>query len=678
MGVIMKRLYFLTLVLLLIASTACNRRNLWSILNPGEDSPTATVTPQSGAWIARGGTINNTITVVFDATMDPASLSLTGTLGSTASIAWSTTTLTDDTLTIVPSASCPLGEGATLTINCNSMEVESITLSRTYNVAQSVYYVSAANTTGPWNGTRTEPMNLIQNAIDAASAAGIPGMVLVAEGTFSAAANMIILYNGISIYGGYSGSNWDVRNPATCITRLVDTRGSISGSTVPTDPARIIEVSTGATSSTVIDGFTLSIAGFVSGPSTPSAAAIYINGASPVISNNIITSPNVEGGSYSNTIGICHVNSGTPEIYNNTISLGIRGVTAANSSNHGIYCYNGAAPDIHGNSINAGESIGTDGTTFGIRLQNCAGNIYNNTLIHGGNGTAGSAGIHLIGSTTMIVNNDRISAASQTDAWGIRLESSSSPTIDGNILNNFSSPARVRCIHVASNSKPVISANYIDAGNNVTTYGIQINNEDTSSSGYTDIYNNIINAGQGTTTTGIEVYSVDTRLRIMNNIINGGGSGNFATAINLRRASLPGTDNVIIIANNNIFTDLTSASSYGVREFDNNSYPDMLLNNNIFHCGTLYFNFGATPDDLTNINDVNATILYAGVTPADNISEDIYTMLDAVNEYRFTGNLGLTDFDTNGLNLTAWGVFTTDRDGEARTVDWSIGSYEYD
>ncbi len=673
----------LFLSLLLLFTAACDRNALVNATNTNTSPPiTAVVSPDDNAWVARSGSVNNSITIVFDASMDTASLALSGTMAS-ASAVWSTTTLPDDTLIIDPSP-CPPGQGATLTIACDSLEGVSITLNRTYNIAESVYYVDINNSGGPWDGTRDEPMDNIQNAINSAVAVGTPGVVLVAAGTFTTAATLVTMADGISLFGGYSATDWDERDPLTHVTRLEDTRATIGGSTTPTDPIRVIDIPAGLTAATVVDGFTISIAPFDSGPSQPSAAAVFINNASPIISNNVIISPDLSVGSVSNTIGISHINGGSPEIHHNTITLGTRGGTAVNSSNYGMYFFTGVNPIIHNNTIHAGGSTGTGGTGTGIFLSGCTGNVHDNTVINGGIGEEAANGIHLINSTTIIRNNDLITSSTTGTAgkyaFGVRMESQSHATLENNVISGFTANS-VRCVMVSSLSRPSIVSNYIDAGNNPTTVGILVNNEDGGAVFFTEIYNNVINAGIGTTTTGIFIFSINTRVNICNNTINGGGVGNDAIAINLRRAGVSGVDTRVNIANNNIFTDLTSATSFGIHEDDANSFPNIVSNNNIFNCDTLYFDYidGTADQYITNILVLNAFVP-DGVTPAkDNINENIYPDLNGADHYRFTGDISIVDFDTSGIDgVVAGWAFSTDRNSNPRTVNWSIGAYEYD
>jgi hypothetical protein len=243
-------------------------------------------------------------------------------------------------------------------------------------------------------------------------------------------------------------------------------------------------------------------------------------------------------------------------------------------------------------------------------------------------------------------------------------------------------------------SLPQIRSNYIDGGNCATVIGIQVNNEYTSGTEYTDIFNNVINAGTGTTTTGIEIYSINTRVRIINNTINGGGgTGNGPTGISLRRAYDPSkpilTSTDINITNNNIFTNtdgntnMPYINSCGIREFQTTGsepYTNTLAHNNIFNCAVLYYDFisGGTSISYDKITDLN---LFApdDITQASgNITDNIYSSLDSSNEYRFNGSLSSFTFHIAGIyGESLWG-FANDREGIPRTSPWSIGAYEYD
>ena len=713
----MKKTFPAVLFVCFVIFTGCDRVDFWGDLS---SSVTAVATPPGGAWLSgTTSSINSDIVVTFNTSMDTASLAFTGTMASASNTAWSATTETDDTLTISAATDRTRENGATLTINCNSVEGDSTTLNLTYNVTGSLYYVNSTNPGTTLTGTRDDPMTDIQTAVTAASPAA-PGVVLVASGTYdnsSTLDTLVTMAEGVSLYGGYSPADWRTRNSATYISLLEDTRTSL-GSSTPIAPQKLISVPSAITSATVIDGFTIRIAPFVSGPSNPSAAGVLIDNASPVISNNIFTSFNVSGGSYSGTFGISHLNGGTPEIFNNTFSLGTRDNTALNSSNYGIYCYNNANANIHDNIIDPGTSSAATGATYGIYIIDSSPTISNNSSIRGGSGGSSSTAIYITSTSgsisTPTINDNTITAGESddsctidingtdasgnsqpnitnnlieggttgTDATGIRISTFSSGLIQNNRIIVSGATTSARAISI-NNAAPLIRENYIQGGDTGTaTYGIQI--QGTSDDLY--IYNNAINAGGGTSTSyGINIFDagvnpVNGELSILNNTING-RRGTFAAAIRL--ATTISLANPIDISNNNLFTDMNSGSRYGIYEGTANAFPSDLFNNNFFNCAVLYFNYidGTTDQSLVSTSELDTFYPDGSNIAAMNISENIYTYLSSSNEYRFTGDPASFTFDTAGMdgNAAGWG-FTIDRDTITRTEGngWSIGAYEYD
>ncbi|PKL37843.1 MAG: hypothetical protein CVV44_16045 [Spirochaetae bacterium HGW-Spirochaetae-1] len=638
----MIKIYTLFLTSALVVSTACSRTDMWNKFDSQNTDPpspiSVIISPAGGAWLSsQAGIINNEATFLFDTSMDTASLTLTGTMASTSAIAWSTTNVADDTLTITPSASRTIENGATLTIDCDSLEGANIIRTRTYNITGSVYYVNIS-APGPLTGTRLEPMNDIQAAVTAAKAtaaaisASTPGVVLVAAGTYNTSNTLVIMAEGISLYGGYSATSWDLRNPATYVTILKDQRTSLGVTTPLLNAARIIEVPAGITGMTIIDGFTLNVAPIFTGASILSACAIFINNASPEISNNTITSSDVSStnnpGVPVNTVGICHINGGSPSIHDNSIALATRGDTYNTCTNYGIYLATNADSHIHDNSmIYGGASTGTAGIVYGIFISNSSPIIENNRIIVSG-ATNNSFAIHIFNAAPDIHNNYIYGGSSGSETTGIR--------VDG-------------------------------------------------SSGIVSCYNNIIDAGAGANNRyGINI--IDGDINIFNNIING-GTGDKASGIYITNSSV----RTVQIENNNIFTNdgdaFNAITSYGVYATSATSYPTTLNNNNFFYCDIQYYNYiDGVADKTVTLFDISTVLLIdAGDTvPAkNNISEDIYADLDQANEYRYIGDYNAVGvvFDTSGIdgNGAGWG-YTIDRDGNTRTETngWSIGAYEYD
>lgn len=166
----------------------------------------------------------------------------------------------------------------------------------------------------------------------------------------------ITLKAGVGLYGGFAGTETsrDQRDWQTNITVL---DGNAGGSVV-TSPS-------GATTSTVIDGFTVRN-GMVSAY-YGKCGGIYCTSSSPTISNNIITG-NIAYGTEAIAGGVYCENNSAPVITSNTITANWSGLTA---SAWGIY--SSSSPSISGNTICSNRN-------GGIRIAGSSTTISNNTI----------------------------------------------------------------------------------------------------------------------------------------------------------------------------------------------------------------------------------------------------------------------------------------------------------
>jgi parallel beta-helix repeat protein len=161
----------------------------------------------------------------------------------------------------------------------------------------------------------------------------------------------------------------------------------------------------GEDSYTVIKGFTITGA-------KSSGGGLYIEGASPTITNNVITS---NKGSYGG--GIYCKNAG-PQIKDNTIT----GNSADGHRGGGIYCCEGSKPLISGNTIKNNEAT-VEGYGAGICCFDSSPEIINNTIqdneansITQGKGRGG--GIY-IGNCDAIIRNNTITGNKARYSAGI-------------------------------------------------------------------------------------------------------------------------------------------------------------------------------------------------------------------------------------------------------------------
>ena len=68
-------------------------------------------------------------------------------------------------------------------------------------------------------GTSSEPLTSVSVAIKKVEELFGTGMIKVSEGTYYIE-DGIYMKNGISLYGGYSQTDWDTRNPSIYLTVL--------------------------------------------------------------------------------------------------------------------------------------------------------------------------------------------------------------------------------------------------------------------------------------------------------------------------------------------------------------------------------------------------------------------------------------------------------------------------
>ena len=649
---------------------------------------TVIVSPPSGATISKSGE-NAKIVVTFSESMKRTTLNLTGDMtNDNIIIEWSTSTQTDDRLTISPQDEWTTGTNKTLIIDCDDIAGNKLTtLSLSYNIIiiGSIVYVSDSNGDDDNLGTISHPKKTIQAGINLAEELPYSTVsVYVAQGTYSSSYNegtgspVVYLHEGISIYGGYTT---DFTNRDTSLYKTIINDMSSSGGSV-SNPNRAIHgdgSSTSITDTCVIDGF------YINGGGGDYSSAIFNhNGASPTIQNSVINGGNGNQRSY----GIRNNDTSSPSIFNNTISGG-NGVEYS----YGVRNDTLSLPIIQNNIIDGGSC---DKDSFGILNYECNSLVIQDNTIDGGTGGSHSYAIYDYYSSSTIQNNNINGGTGGTSSYSIYNYYSSS-TIQNNIINGGAECISSIGIYNHYPSSPMISNNIINGGTGDQSCGINNSNSTPT------IQNNTIDGGIGDSscsTCGIHNHSSSSI--IQNNVIDGGKSGSFSQGINnygsspvIRNNTILGgngwfstygiqinSDSFPTIENNIIFTS-GDGNRYGIYENGGNDDPVSVRNNDIYDCPDgLYYDYDSNPEELTDINDVNSL---SDITSSGNISENISGYLDA--EFRFTGALADFIFDTEGINgahsSENWG-FITDKDDNSRsplddssTTGWSIGAYEY-
>ena len=228
-------------------------------------------------------------------------------------------------------------------------------------------YVYADSLIDPELGTPTNPFRHIQDAIEAATG---HYSIRVAAGTYE---ECIILKDGISLYGGYDGTDWYVPRDPNFNDTIIDANSLGSVVTI-------------VDANTIIDGFT------ITNGLADNGGGIYCENSNPEINNCIIsgnhtingadqTIPGVPPEKGGNGAGIYCYNS-SPIITNCLIMLNKTGYGgggesgASGGDGGGIYCTSSSSPIIRGCTIssnqigrggggaNAGGSGGSGGGIF--------------------------------------------------------------------------------------------------------------------------------------------------------------------------------------------------------------------------------------------------------------------------------------------------------------------------
>ena len=288
-----------------------------------------------------------------------------------------------------------------------------------------IVYVSSASTASDQVGNRSAPFKKIQSGIEAADTkrngvATTPMFVYVAGGSYTEEVN---LKPGISIYGGYSSTDWS-RNTTSNVTALTGPTeiGLRSSGTV----------TTAFRSTTVVDGLDIS-----GGSGSTNSIAVQLDpGASPTITNNILRGK--AGNVYSYGVRTSDACPCSPIISNNTILGG-----NAPNTNYGIYIWSATSPISINNNIISG---GTAGTSQGLSLKNSTAVTISNNVIMGGSGTTNYA-IYLSTSSPTVFNNT-INGGTTGSVFAIYMtDTSNSANLRNNIL--FNSTGTGSCIHEA-------------------------------------------------------------------------------------------------------------------------------------------------------------------------------------------------------------------------------------
>ncbi len=367
-------------------------------------------------------------------------------------------------------------------------------------------------------GNKTHPHQSIGNAIASAKSYGINRVNIAARGNSSAYNEMVIMAQGVSLYGGYTDDFEEVnRDPKTHITEIsqsgtytllattitesnppvildgLNITGGTNGDTIALFISQCdntvqfqnceirggdtLENSTGIqiiSTNGLTGGGPLFDSNIISGGNPDgTSTGIKINGSSPTFKNNAI-----DGGTGVLNTAILIESGSDPLIENNTItspngstSTAIRNsisnpIISDNtiSTGEGSLCYGinnmGGVLTITNNSISTGDATIEN---YGIKDNSGTLTLTNNTIAYGAGGTK-SHGLYLQNSTAALSGNTITGNTSITDYdYGIRIESPNNITIENNQITSGSASMYSYGVYCLT-SHPELTNNLIISG----------------------------------------------------------------------------------------------------------------------------------------------------------------------------------------------------------------------
>lgn len=632
---------------------------------PDTTAPTAEL-DQSGLPLGSG----RAIVVSFSETIDTGSLSLGGTLLSPGyTTAWSSTSYSNDTLTITPTSSWSVG-AATLTIDAtdtapapNAMT----TLNKNYDVMNGmVGFVDSAAADDLGDGL--SPGTAKRTINEAITVLAAPATVVVNGGTYNvssdpASLTQVYLKENIDLLGGYN-ADFTARDPNTYQSNISDT-STMAGTLA--SPNHAVRVDMNLTTATLVDGFVIN--------ATASADANAYTSAIWMTSNGGID------------LQHCVVSGATSGRINYTVYM--EGTGVSNIANNTIY---GGSPSMTSYALGLFKSSGVS-------------TVSNNTLTGGdsANGASSSYGMMITGTPAHTISGNTIQGGSASFGRGLFVTSNSTAVIESNTIEGGAGSI-TNAIIVGNGASPVIRNNTIDGAGLSASTGIEI-----SLATNAQIYGNRINGGNGS---GSAVEMVSGTATVYNNMILGPTGSGLVSGIRMAGGTLTLRNNTIhsgvggsssygLIAyggtyavDNNIFMTSNSGNSYCFAEQAVSADPSSVRNNDFTSCSTAFYldyvdGTGCGSNDVciataANINALGDTTASGNVSDApaltdlDGDDNVLNTLGD--NDWTFSGSspAAVTAGGLNGIDAGGWG-YTTDMAGVTRPGSgnpWSIGAFE--
>lgn len=350
--------------------------------------------------------------------------------------------------------------------------------------------------------------------------------------------------------------------------------------------------------------------------------------------------------------------------YPTVINDNSTGSTGAWSSpNRAIHAGTGISENtvIDGISINGGGGDFSSAITCNAgspKIQNC--------IINGGQGASKAYGIYVIGSSPLISGNTISGGSSSVYTYGIVCDTAEA-LIRNNLINGGDGSTGSYGIDLYY-SDTDIQANTIKGGTtDGASFGIQI----TGSSPL--IINNIIDVQVGSPQISYGIYfgaaTGTSNPTIANNTIISGNNASATSGIAISFSTPKIINNIIMVTQGD--------ERIGINVSD--SYPTSVENNDVYVTSStvwlLYNDHDSIYDYITvcsgNFGDSGCG--HTLTTPKGVANTSTNPLVDS--NYMLTSS-SPASVRQGGKDLSS--SFTTDRNGKARTVPWSMGAYELD
>ena len=540
-------------------------------------------------------------------------------------------------------------------------------------------YVRASDGADTNPGSATQPLATIQagiaKAISVRDTQGRTVDVAVAAGVYNTDAannNRIHMQSNVNLFGGFSATDWTVReSPRIVSPTHVTTIQDVTGTPLAT--GNMIQANAIGNNSLLegfnvvgFDGDDVSVISILNSSPTirdnvitggvvnlDAVTGIFLNNGSPIIENNTIVGGTgaAVGVALRRGYGINATIGGAPVIRNNKI-------TSHNGTGYkqgtGVLVRAGVTPTITGNTITVGDTVDV---TTGISGDSLEIGLIDGNTINVGEGTNNSYGISLGGLsgtfTTNIITVGDNTLPHSGNLFGINLiGGTGSRVVSGNQVTAGTANGGITGIAISNGTELVMEDNIVSTtAASSASYGITIS----TFNGPATLRRNTATSPDTTAGTGtsfaLNLFSSVGPNTIEDNTFTGGPTG--AGSSNGMKV----TGNGLIVRNNKAFGGGSTSNNYGI---DITATSTLEMTGNIASvkpAGTGSYSYAMILRKVTTSGLIANNIFYGAVdstTPVDGmyITGTINNLLIANNTIFGNGTVSSRALSSQSSTLT--------------------------